>query len=279
MVVRPIMLIALVACAGRTQQFGIAQPSLDELDEESVLAQDISEDPELREPRWATRIGEPHPVDQFFETDALVFIGGSAVVAATAHYAAGPNDEPYFFPDDEGGANRRGVQIPNWQVALGATLVPALLATPETNARWYHTKGVVQSLMTTAAITELTKVVIGRLRPVANREMPREDDRKSFFSGHSSLTLASTTYTGLYLHKHVFSRWRGDSRFAWWELPAYAGLAAFSAWVPYTRIEDRMHHGSDVITGAIVGATTSALFFWWQEHRYKRKADRRESVR
>ncbi|RMH41187.1 MAG: hypothetical protein D6689_11660 [Deltaproteobacteria bacterium] len=40
-----------------------------------------------------------------------------------------------------------------------------LLAIPRTGARGYHVKGAAESIMTVAAITELTERLIGRHRP------------------------------------------------------------------------------------------------------------------
>jgi membrane-associated phospholipid phosphatase len=213
----------------------------------------------------------------FVEPDAVVLIGGSVAIAATAYALTDPDARPRLFPADEGGAAVKGSTIPNWQVALGTSLVPILIASSGGDARWEHTKGAMQSLLTTAAATELAKNVFQRHRPRWGPEAMSADDAKSFFSGHSSLTAAATTYAGLYLHHHVFSRWRGDARFAWWEVPPYVALAVLAAYVPYTRIEDNMHHPSDVITGTVVGTSMSAAAFAWQEIRHRRKRRLRDS--
>jgi membrane-associated phospholipid phosphatase len=207
---------------------------------------------------------------QFVEADALVFMGGSAAVAGAAYFTTDPSGDPLGFSTTEGGMETKGITIPNWQVAVGVGVVPVLIAATGSEGRWYHAKGAAESLLTTAALTELSKNIFHRHRPRYGPDAHSEDDRKSFFSGHSSLTLAATTYAGLYLHEHVFSRWRGSASVAWWELPAYTALAALSVWVPYTRIEDNMHHKSDVLTGALVGTTLSAAFFVAQERRFRR---------
>jgi membrane-associated phospholipid phosphatase len=76
-------------------------------------------------------------------------------------------------------------------------------------------------------------------------------------------------YLGLYLRQHAFRPWRGDRAIAWWEIPAYAGLAALTVYVPYTRIADHKHHVSDVLTGAGVGAASALLFYSYQESRFR----------
>jgi hypothetical protein len=206
---------------------------------------------------------------QFTQPDALAFVWGSGAVAATAYVAADPSTSPHVFSDGEGGKVAHGNTISNWEVAAGVAMAPVLIASSSSDASWYHSKGVVQSVLTTAALTEVAKNAFSRHRPKWLPTSTNEDDRKSFFSGHSSLTLATTTYVGLYLHRHVFSQWRGDARVAWWEIPPYLALAAASVWIPYTRIEDNMHHPSDVFVGGVVGATLSTAFFMWQEARYR----------
>jgi hypothetical protein len=203
----------------------------------------------------------------FLEPDALIFIGGSASLATTTYLTAKPGTDPVGFPSDEGGQLTWGNTIPNWQVAVGTATVPLAIAVSSDDSRWYHVKGASEALLTTAAITELSKDAFHRHRPRYGPETMGPDDRKSFFSGHASLTLAATTYTALYLRQHVFPSFEGPV--AWLAAPTYAALFALSVWVPYTRIQDNMHHGSDVVTGALVGTTLSTLFYLKQEHRYR----------
>jgi membrane-associated phospholipid phosphatase len=200
---------------------------------------------------------------------ALPFFWGSAAVAVGAFTLGSPPDQPRLFSEDEGGLESNGDTIPNYQVAILAGATPLLLALPSTEARWYHVKGAAEAIMTSAALTELAKNVFGRQRPVYVAGAP-EDDRKSFFSGHSSLTLASTTYAGLYLHQHVFALWRAEGQsFAWWEVPPLAGLVALSFYIPYTRYEDNRHHLSDILTGAAVGTAMAVTFYAYQEARFR----------
>jgi len=239
----------------------------------SPVAPGANEQPGGRRHSLLHRHIERSAWQQFLEPDAIVFVFGSAAIGATAFYAYEPSTKAFLFAQ-EGGAERRSVTIPNWQVATGAVFAPVLVASSGGDARWFHAKGIVQSLITTAALTEVSKNLFARHRPVYDA-MSGADDRKSFFSGHSSLTLAATTYAGLYLREHVFSRWRGDALVTWYELPTYMALATASVWIPKTRIEDRMHHTSDVIVGGVVGASLSTAFFVWQERRFRR--DRRRA--
>lgn len=223
-------------------------------------------------PAEPARRAQPEPDDwrQLIQPDALVFVWGSAAAAAGAVLFFEPPVTPRGFDPGEGGVPANGETIPNWQVGAGVALVPLAIGLGGDDSRWYHTKGVLQALFTTAAFTELAKNSFGRHRPSYHPDTSVEDDRKSFFSGHSSLTLASTTYTGLWLHDHVFAHWRGDAAFAWWEVPPYLALGALSVWVPYTRIADAKHHRSDVLTGAAVGTLMGVGFYAWQDSRYWR---------
>ena len=129
-----------------------------------------------------------------------------------------------------------------------------------------------------AALTEVAKNSVGRRRPFYDGETSNPDHRKSFFSGHSSLTLVSTTYAGLYLHEHLFAKWRDPQQsFAWWELPPLAALAAVSVYVPYTRVDDGRHHVSDVLVGAGVGSATAIGFYLYQDSRFRSARDKREA--
>ncbi len=208
-------------------------------------------------------------------------VDGGAIPFAYGSFAAylglalfvSPRDEPLWFSGSEGGATDLRETVPTFMVyALGgATLVG--IALPRAPARWYHVKGLLESTATTALLTELAKHTFGRHRPYYDPATSTADrDRKSFFSGHASFTLAFTTYAGLYFHRNLFARWRAPSqRFAWWETFPLAALAGLAVYVPYTRVADNQHHLSDVLVGAAVGAATSVAFYAWQEKRFRSK--------
>ena len=203
---------------------------------------------------------------------AIPFLYGSAAVALGLRTFASPPDEPLWFDAGEGGAELKEETVPDLAMisfSAGSTFALTLM---HTESRWYHVKGMAESIVTTAALTEIAKNAFGRHRPHYDPVTAGDKKaRKSFFSGHSSLTLATTTYAGLYLHKHVFARWRGEGKaFAWWEPIPLGALAAVSVWVPYTRVDDNMHHVSDVLVGAGVGMASSIAFYWWQERRFRR---------
>jgi membrane-associated phospholipid phosphatase len=184
-------------------------------------------------------------------------------------------DEPRLFSADEGGAPGGGDTVPEAAVAAYAIGVGAVIGLVPGEGRWYHFKGFLESTATTLALTEGAKATFGRHRPHWQPGDDDDDSRRSFFSGHSSLTFSTTTYLGLYLHQHVFDRWRDPGEhYAWWELGPHLLLAGAAAAVAWTRVEDERHHKSDVITGAAVGTVSSVVFYAWQQSRLRGHGER-----
>lgn len=208
-----------------------------------------------------------------YDGGALPFVFGTGAVAASLYLFVDPRDTPWQFSASEGGAQRVEESVPDIAVAGIGLLAGWGVAAADRDARWFHTKGFAESFCTTAALTELSKGLFARHRPRFDPSLADEpDDRKSFFSGHASLTWSSVAYLGLYLRQHAFAPWRGESSLAWWELPAYASLIALGVYVPYTRVDENYHHLSDVLVGGAVGTASAAVFYWWQQRRYQRAA-------
>jgi membrane-associated phospholipid phosphatase len=102
------------------------------------------------------------------------------------------------------------------------------------------------------AITEMTKYSVHRTRPyvynpdVAWEEKMEKDARKSFFSGHTSITTTNAFFVA-----KVFSDYYPASRFK----PLVWGLATgLSVWTGTERYLAGKHYPSDVISGFVVGA-------------------------
>lgn len=209
---------------------------------------------------------------------AVPFIYGSLALAGLFHFVVPMPDEPRLFSPDEGGATTTGDSVPELAVAVFGLGAGGMIALLPTRGRWFHLKGFLESTATTLALTEVAKTTFARHRP--HRESGGdEDSRRSFFSGHSSLTFSTSTYLALYLHQHVFSSWRSPGQpYAWWELVPHFMLASGSAIVAWTRVDDHRHHRSDVITGAAVGTISSVAFFAWQESRLRGRERRTLSL-
>jgi membrane-associated phospholipid phosphatase len=216
----------------------------------------------------------------FTDGHALVVYGSVAAIAGIALFMEVP-DQPRLFDESEGGALYNGNTVPSWAVAGLAGAAGALVIAAPTDARWYHVKGMAEAIGTTALATEFCKRFFGRHRPDYVEGDPDAgvvDGRRSFFSGHASITVATTSYLGLYLHQHLFPAWKPDKGILpWWEAATYAGLLGVTVYVPLSRALDRRHHPSDILTGSAVGLTMSTLFYVWQEQRHRERRGRDEA--
>jgi undecaprenyl-diphosphatase len=108
-----------------------------------------------------------------------------------------------------------------------------------------------ESLVITAAITEVMKVTINRDRPFIKYPLdifPNQIDEtgKSMPSGHTAF--AFTTATSIYL---AYPKW-------YVALPAFTWATA----VGYSRMYLGQHYPSDVLMGAIVGGGSACLTNW-----------------
>ncbi|KAH8825585.1 phosphatidic acid phosphatase type 2/haloperoxidase [Flagelloscypha sp. PMI_526] len=145
---------------------------------------------------------------------------------------------------------------------------------------WHNSSlGLVLSLCLTGAITQFTKVTVGRPRPdlisrcdpppgsvdpefgLSNSSICRQTDAymmrdgfRSFPSGHSSLSFAGLGFLAFYLagKLHLFDR-RGHAGKAWLSLAPFAGAAM----VAISRTMDYRHHWQDVLTGSTLGTVVS----------------------
>ena len=199
----------------------------------------------------------------------FVYGSGGVILASNLGLFA-PRRTPLFFSENEGGAEPRGDTVPPVTSAVVAAVGIAAVGLVPDDARWFHLKGFIETTATLGALTRIVTVTFGRHRPDYDLEGPDEPGKRvSFFSGHAAQTVGQTAYVGLWLRFHVFEDIRGDRILPWWEALSYAGLAAFAIYVPASRVSDHRHHASDVLVGALVGATSSTAFFFWQKHRYE----------
>ena len=147
----------------------------------------------------------------------------------------------------------------------------------------------------TMVITNALKLSVGRARPFTIREgldtegfgEPEKEYFLSFPSGHSASAAATSTFLALDLSRHLVSETFAESHPALrygvgYALPA-VGAAAFSSVVMYSRIKDQRHWLSDTITGAMIGAGCSTLFYIMHfdergDPRRRREVDAPDSV-
>ncbi len=230
-------------------------------------------------PPKAANSSRRHPREfssDFWTTGGMVPFVYIPAVATVGLEFAGSRSTPLFFSDTAGGAENMKDKQLSFSWVVGSTVgVAGLFAAIPSDARWYHVKGMSQAVLTTGMLTNLAKWTFSRHRP---DWQPGEtgDQRKSFFSGHSSITLATTTYATLYLSGHLFRQTSGaGARVA--EGVTYAALLAASIYVPWERVHHNRHHLSDVLTGSAVGIASSTIFYFWQQRRYQRALARFEA--
>jgi membrane-associated phospholipid phosphatase len=158
---------------------------------------------------------------------------------------------------DEGAAKRSDVVL---FAAFGAAGMVALAQTPKNTlvrdglvlgSLWFQTN------LSTLMLTDLVKNSLRRNRPfVYNSQAPlidrmESDARKSFFSGHASMTACNTFFAA-----KIWSDMHPNSKLKPWVWTAAAAVPAYAA---LQRVQAGKHYPSDVIVGLAVGAAMGYL--------------------
>lgn len=158
---------------------------------------------------------------------------------------------------DEGAAKRSDVVL---FAAFGTAGMVLLAQTPKNmlvrdgmvlGSLWFQTN------LSTLLLTDLVKSSLRRNRPfIYNSQAPlidrmESDARKSFFSGHSSMTACNT-----FLAAKVWSDMHPNSKLKPW---VWTAAAAVPAYVALQRVQAGKHYPSDVIVGLAVGAAMGYL--------------------
>jgi len=114
-----------------------------------------------------------------------------------------------------------------------------------------------KALLYTYTITEVVKNTIKRTRPDGS-------DTRSFFSGHTSTAFASSTYLYLELND-FFNKWEvtknNKTLRTAFKVTSFSALYGWATYVGYSRINDKKHYLSDVLTGAVVGTAVSYFVY------------------
>jgi len=142
-------------------------------------------------------------------------------------------------------------------IFLGVCAASPLLMYASSNLgrdqRWTYALMYLETGILTYSITEITKCLVGRIRPfLYNSEVSWQDKvsssnaRKSFFSGHTSISFASTVFLA-----YTYSAFYPESR--WRPVVWGAGLSAATL-VGVLRILSGKHFPTDVLVGALVGS-------------------------
>lgn len=115
----------------------------------------------------------------------------------------------------------------------------------------------VETFALTYALTGMTKELVRRTRPyVYYDDVPLEkkmakDARASFFSGHTSMTAASTFFTA-----KIYADMNPNSK---WKPLVWTSAAILPAGIGFLRYSGGKHFWTDIITGYLVGATVGIL--------------------
>lgn len=143
-----------------------------------------------------------------------------------------------------------------WACAVVSGLA-ALPLSPNSNAiDWRYANLLVQNTLLTANLTQTVKVLVSRKRPAT---WGSNDDYRSFFSGHSSLT-ASAAATSLWYAYSVPNAPKHAKILGW----SAAGLCLITG---VLRIEAGKHYPSDVLLGWGIGTGVALLNGYWHRPR------------
>ena len=221
-------------------------------------------------------VGDFPGVSYLWDGGALPFFWG-ALAGRLVLDQLEARESPLFFSPNEGGMQPADWQIPGWGITAAGAGIAIAMAAGDDPSRWYHAKGLAESLATGCLVTGGVKLAFGRHRP--DYSDGGSGDNRSFPSGHATQAFAIATYTVLYLRGHGFEQWRPRGTFTWWEGAAYAGIYLGAASLAAERVMHHRHHLSDVLVGSTLGSAASLGFYLYQERRYQRaRAGKREGL-
>ena len=132
----------------------------------------------------------------------------------------------------------------------GFGLAAGMIATRDGSAP-YHVKGLVQSAVTSAALTSGFDAVSGKK------------------TAGTSGAFAVGTYGALYLRSHVLHKVRPA-----WQIAAYSAIGIGTMAIAAERALQDGRDWSDIAIGGLLGTTTSTLLYLYQEHRFANRTDR-----
>jgi membrane-associated phospholipid phosphatase len=110
-----------------------------------------------------------------------------------------------------------------------------------------------KAIIYTYTFTEYTKTIV-------RRERPDLSDSRSFFSGHTSTTFATSTYLFLELND-LFNNWNvtrnNGTLKSVLKFSSFGILYGWAGYVGYSRMLDNKHYITDVLIGAAAGTLIS----------------------
>lgn len=202
-------------------------------------------------------------------------MGGALLYMMGAHNT--PVSRPLWpFQSEHANRPKKDTRHPKTTLALvgGGVVVGTfgvLTVTEPAFALWPAVSGLVHTHLATELATGFAKRFWLRRRPFYHHKLDNtgrvtEDDSYSFFSGHSSHTMAFAVYMS-----HVL---RGAVDNPWITWSGTAALVATAAWVGSARAIDGQHNWSDVLTGAAVGGLIATFVAHKVDHARTEAANR-----
>ena len=204
---------------------------------------------------------------------ALPFFWAPLALGIGAQTLLSPREIPFGFTE-EGGAPAASWEVPSWALfGMGIAAGGAILASGD-ESRYYHVKGISQSMATSMFVTSVGKSVFGRRRPDWSKDRNTWSSRRAFPSGHATQAFAVATYSILFLRGHVL-----DDEPAYWKVAAYGGITLGATLLGAERIYHKRHYLTDVVVGALIGTATSFAFYHYQESKLDADRDSAPSAR
>lgn len=142
--------------------------------------------------------------------------------------------------------------------SLTATYVTGLLSKNSVSEKSFRRVFLLRkSLIYTYTLTEWVKNVV-------KRERPDGSDNRSFFSGHTSTTFSAATYIFLATND-LYDSWsltkNDETLNMLFKSGTFAVCYGWASYVGYSRIRDKKHYLTDVLTGATVGSLISYFIY------------------
>lgn len=138
--------------------------------------------------------------------------------------------------------------------------------------------GLLEAIIPTVLITNVLKIIVGRPRPLfaavcqayvegsntlcIGDEHAVAEARKSFPSGHSSLSFATAIYTALFLGLRLRPANASTGTAHTWHLLITLLPPCLAALVTVSRTIDYHHHFADVVAGSMLGSFVAVAAFY-----------------
>jgi diacylglycerol diphosphate phosphatase/phosphatidate phosphatase len=225
------------------------------------------------------------PSQRFREGAHLILL---VVVLLFLEFAVAPYQQPFRTNDIDISYPHLPDFVPMWLVVMSCQVLPLMVlllvcqfyhSCDKRPCFFYLVIGYLTAIGLVYVITDLLKVQLGRLRPdFLDRCQPEinvhgwingtlctgnpsiiTEGRKSFPSGHSSGAYSGVIFLILYLIDMLeWTEWVFFGCFVWF-------MGATS--VALSRVQQHVHHPTDVIAGSFIGIVVSMVTYWT----YRRK--------